>query len=236
MTGCAGIGGMLSISHTQSIDNPSISKDYGRISSDKHCDGSKPINAYTLKIFWGLPDSINILGDNKAEWVYKASRYNLESSSKAWRGLFLLIGIVPVPLALPIGAEEIRILLEDGVVKNAYSEESQDLILGFLLFCMGPDGLGIFMPIAKNKLNHYFLEDSKNDLLKHSVKPGSILICKNSGKPYLRQKNNGVKCSECSDLLISVDDFYKSKPSYTQVDNLINEVLHSKIFEDARIN
>ena len=167
LQGCAGFLVYTSETDTQSIYNPSISKNYGKVHENLN---TSPINEYTLKTYWGLPYKINDLGGGKSEWIYRRYR-DYPSVNDKWRGVFILIVIIPVPLLLPTGNEEIKLTLENGFVKSAYIEEKQETACGGLLFCFGPDGPSFFDAGSRNKIDNIFFEESIENLISKSIEP-----------------------------------------------------------------
>ncbi|WP_027360830.1 hypothetical protein [Desulforegula conservatrix] len=121
LNGCAWVGTRTQTTCEKVISKPIISTDYG-IVSDQWRRTQPKLNAYTLKLLWGPPYKINVLGKDKVEWIYSPNRFNPAEIS-TWRGSLIIALIVPIPLMLPIGNEENRILLENGIVKRAHFQE-----------------------------------------------------------------------------------------------------------------
>ena len=95
LSGCFGIGTLFT--ETTVVDNPVISQKKGHIWVKADMPRERTVMASELLDYWGKPDEI-IKNDTEEVWIYQ---FGLR-----WNGLGLAF-IIPIPLIVPIGHEEL---------------------------------------------------------------------------------------------------------------------------------
>ncbi|EEF61513.1 hypothetical protein Cflav_PD4191 [Pedosphaera parvula Ellin514] len=117
--GCVGIG--VSKTRNEAFQNPKIS-DVAYVSGLSHTDASQTnVVVYTatwLENHWGRPARITHVGvDSQTEvWTYKFDII--------WNGVTPVL-LVPIPIILPVGREQIQFVLQDGRVVSAKEHKEQ---------------------------------------------------------------------------------------------------------------
>jgi hypothetical protein len=108
--GCVGIGAFKT--HIETFQNPTLS-DAACVDCLSSSNPSQTVsNAYTaawLKTHWGEPKSIRHASATDLDeiWTYK---FGLN-----WNGVIVVV-LVPIPVALPVGREQVQFILRDGCV------------------------------------------------------------------------------------------------------------------------
>jgi len=113
LQGCIGIGGWVPGDQSQTFDYPhlGVGEWKGHVSSAR----LKAVNlddANTLEKYWGKPDRRLELGNGTEKWQYRLDRLR-------WRGAFIFILFIPVPLLIPIGHDYVTIFIQEGQVLSA---------------------------------------------------------------------------------------------------------------------
>jgi hypothetical protein len=100
LQGCVGLVAVVRGSADVAIDRPLFRAD----------DGSTPVvaSADDLRRAWGDPRRQRVGVIEGSEWIYRCG--------PSWRGLGVLVLVVPLPLLLPIGFHEVRAEVIDGKV------------------------------------------------------------------------------------------------------------------------
>jgi len=113
LQGCVGIGGWVPGDQSQTFDYPylGVGEWKGHVSSAR----LKALNlddANTLEKYWGKPDRRLELGKGTEQWQYRLDRLR-------WRGAFIFVFFIPVPLLIPIGHDYVTLLIQEGQVLSA---------------------------------------------------------------------------------------------------------------------
>lgn len=115
LSGCCGIGAMISTGDSVRVDCPLISKKRGIVGGEKtKC----AVKSSEIEKYWGKPDSVEKLVPEGELWIYK------ESDSK-WIGGGCLAGCIPIPLFVPVGRKKVSLAIEDGCVKSAIADGTE---------------------------------------------------------------------------------------------------------------
>ena len=108
--GCVGIGALKT--HRETFQDPTLF-DTACVKGLWSTNSSQAVsNAYTaawLKTHWGEPKSIRHAGATDLDeiWTYKFG--------PNWNGI-VIVALVPLPIALPVGRERVQLILRDGCV------------------------------------------------------------------------------------------------------------------------
>jgi len=114
LQGCVGFAVLKQ--HTEVINNPVIASIRDSTYPAHNRDSSEATNAldYTsewLQKHWGSPDCIkHVSGHSEEIWTYK---FRL-----IWDGVVPFV-ILPIPLAVPVGKEQVSFILRDGRVVSS---------------------------------------------------------------------------------------------------------------------
>jgi hypothetical protein len=141
LQGC--VGGLTATKHTEVISNPVIAL-YRDVPDrvTKQTTNSVVFTSERLQSRWGKPDHIgHVAGSADELWTYKCGRI--------WEGVIPCI-IIPIPLILPIGSNEVVFKVHDGYVVSASS--SVPWISGGIAgFLPSPEGGGGFGATSYNE-------------------------------------------------------------------------------------
>jgi hypothetical protein len=132
--GC--VGGAILKTHTTTIQDPVIpdKREYWPHQRETFdATNSVVYSAAWLEAHWGKPASITHAGSGHPDeiWTY---RYGV-----IWEGIQAMV-LVPIPIALPVGREEIRFVLQDGQVVSVARNESRT-VGGAYGYSIGPCGI-----------------------------------------------------------------------------------------------
>jgi hypothetical protein len=127
LSGCFGFGTLFT--DTNVVENPVISQKKGRLWFKTDKPRERPILASEVLDYWGEPDEI-IKHDSTEVWIYQ---FGLR-----WNGLGVAL-IIPIPLIVPVGHEELSLLIdEDRHLVSVKIEGQQDN--GFLCMFLAHPG------------------------------------------------------------------------------------------------
>jgi hypothetical protein len=101
LEGC--FGGVVLGDVSRTIDRPVIERSASLLRPANN--GASPV--VTLRDLWGEPESIAET-PNGHLWNYRMDRWR-------WHGLVLFV-LIPIPLIVPFGYEQVRFHIEDGLV------------------------------------------------------------------------------------------------------------------------
>jgi hypothetical protein len=123
--GCVGIGALKT--HTETLQNPGLSDAACANGLRSITPGKTVTNAYTaawLKNHWGEPKSIRHAGTTNTDeiWTYQFG--------PRWNGVVVAV-IVPVPIMLPVGREQVQLILRDGDVISGKQTKTRTVGEGF---------------------------------------------------------------------------------------------------------
>jgi hypothetical protein len=126
--GCVGVGALET--HTKTLQNPALSDAASANGLGSIHPGQTVTNAYTaawLKDHWGEPKSIRHAGTTDLDevWTYKFG--------PRWNGVVVVV-LVPIPIALPVGRERVQLVLRDGCVTSGTQTRTQTVGEGFGLY------------------------------------------------------------------------------------------------------
>ena len=113
LQGCVGIGGWVPGDQSKTFNYPSIGVGEwkGHVSSAR----LNPVNineTITLEKYWGKPDRRSTLDATSEQWRYRLDRLR-------WRGAFLYVLFIPLPLLIPIGHDYVTFLIHEGQILSA---------------------------------------------------------------------------------------------------------------------
>ena len=129
--GCVGLGGITLTDITETIEQPLLFSSKGQISNEYKA--SRTADAATVREYWGAPDSVRELAPGRYRWDYN---FGLR-----WNGLGLLIIFVPVPLALPLGHDNVSLEFEGDRIVSAMIKQWNISALAYCgFFVMAPGG------------------------------------------------------------------------------------------------
>lgn len=129
--GCVGIG--VQKTQNQDYPNPQISTRACALGLKYHGAERVDSSTYTaawLQEHWGKPSRItrDETGSQTETWTYKFG--------PIWNGVTPVV-LVPVPLIVPVGREQIHFVLQDGHVVSAKSHTEQSIGCAYGV-CPGP--------------------------------------------------------------------------------------------------
>ena len=113
LQGCVGIGGWVPGDQSKTVDYPymGVAEWKGQVSSARLHAGNID-DATTLEKHWGKPDRRLELGATTEKWEYRLDRLR-------WRGVFLYVLFIPLPLLIPIGHDYVTFLIQEGQILSA---------------------------------------------------------------------------------------------------------------------
>lgn len=136
--GCVGIS--VSTTTTESFHDPQLTDGACARGVRSRTPGGTNAPGFTsawLESHWGQPAAIRRApaGDTGEIWTYKFG--------PNWNGALLFL-LIPIPLELPIGREQIELLVRDGKVVRGEERFTHTAggILGYSLGPCGPTGFG----------------------------------------------------------------------------------------------
>ena len=126
--GCVGIGALKT--HTEAFQNPTLSDTAcvkGLRSTNPRQTGPCAYTATWLRAHWGEPKSIRHTGATDLDeiWAYKFG--------PNWNGI-VVMALVPIPIALPVGRERVQVILRDGCVVSGKQTSTGMVGEGFGLY------------------------------------------------------------------------------------------------------
>jgi len=121
--GCLGVASFGN--RSGSTSTPQISSKPGRLLEDT---ASHVVTDTEVRSAWGEPDEVTSLGDGTERWTYVGGL--------RWNGVVLVVVIVPIPLLIPVGREQVTFRFRGGesVIGEAIgSEETWEAFVGWHL-------------------------------------------------------------------------------------------------------
>ncbi len=112
LQGCVGLGAWTLGTRGESSDHPKIAQTRGIVNLRHTVPEGVPMTATELRSHWGEPDRIESRGDGKEAWVYK-------TGGLRWAGMILYLVIIPLPAMMPVGAQDVTLLIHDGHIEQA---------------------------------------------------------------------------------------------------------------------
>lgn len=121
--GCLGVA--FNGNHYGSTSTPRISSKPGHLleGSDAHA-----VSDTEVRRAWGEPDEITKPGDGSELWTY--------TGGLRWNGVLLFVVIVPIPLLVPVGREQVTLRFRGGEAvfgEAGVSEETWEAFVGWHL-------------------------------------------------------------------------------------------------------
>lgn len=101
--GCASMAIGVYSSHYEKIEYPNILRRKGHLIVDEK--SRNVLNASYLKEYWGEPDKVIKICPDKEQWIYK---FGIR-----WNGIAIFMLIVPLPLTMPVGYNQISFTLQN---------------------------------------------------------------------------------------------------------------------------
>lgn len=112
LQGCVGLGAWTLGTRTESSDHPKLDQTRGALDLHKAGTDGDLKTATDLRRQWGAPDNIALRDDGKEEWIYKTGGFR-------WAGMVLYLVVLPLPAMIPVGTQDISVLLRDGHIEQA---------------------------------------------------------------------------------------------------------------------
>lgn len=94
-----------------------------RLGISSHKSPCASVNANDVLRYWGQPDSIVRIGQNKERWEFNKSTYK-------WNGVLFFI-IVPIPFLFPVGKDKVSLTIENDFVTEAIDHGTKNLTIGY---------------------------------------------------------------------------------------------------------
>jgi hypothetical protein len=116
LQGCFG-GGVMT-RQTTAYQQPVVYAEAGHILSVHERNAERDTNAVAYTPEWlkqncGKPAAISRVGPGSHDQIWSYNRGTI------WEGVFLYVGVGPIPIALPVAKEKIQLVLRDGQVTSA---------------------------------------------------------------------------------------------------------------------
>lgn len=112
LQGCVGLGAWTLGTRGETSDHPKIDETRGAVNLRKTGPEAETITAQELRTRWGEPDRIGSRDDGKEEWVYK-------TGGLRWAGMILYLVVIPFPAMVPVGAQDVTLLIHEGRIEQA---------------------------------------------------------------------------------------------------------------------
>ncbi|MCW5798406.1 MAG: conserved membrane protein of unknown function [Nitrospira sp.] len=116
LQGCIGLGAWTLGTRTESSDRPKIDETRGAIDLRQAGTEADRKTALELRRQWGEPDRIESREDGKEEWIYK-------TGGLRWAGMVLYLVIIPLPAMIPVGTQDVSVLIYEGYIEQATSRD-----------------------------------------------------------------------------------------------------------------
>ena len=117
LSGCMALGVATFGSSHGEVNNPRaiLAWDGSRVIPDWDC--AEPMPSARLLEEWGEPDSRQHLPGGSEHWTYVAGL--------RWAGAVICVVVLPLPLVLPVGRENVTFVIENRLVVGAESNTTQ---------------------------------------------------------------------------------------------------------------
>ena len=122
-TGCLGVA--FTGNHYGTTSTPSVGSKPGHL---LEVSNERVLAAADVRRAWGEPDEVTFRGDGSEIWTYRGGL--------RWNGVLLLVVVVPVPLLVPVGREQVSLTIRGGVAvfgEAIASEETWEAFVGWHL-------------------------------------------------------------------------------------------------------
>lgn len=150
--GCAAGLGIAALTTTEidinnpkiSMHSPDVNREYetyndidtmktniNRLKIYKNQSMPIPMDSEMLKEYWGIPDKIDLLDNGNEKWTY----FYPYLEQRGWRGVILLIGILPIPIIHPSigGKDEFSFIIEKNKVISLQAHLQNSMVFGCIL-------------------------------------------------------------------------------------------------------
>lgn len=112
LQGCVGLGAWTLGTRSESSDHAKIGQARGAIDIRKAGTQADLTTVKELRTQWGEPDRIESRDDGKEEWIYN-------TGGLRWAGMVLYLIVIPLPAMIPVGTQDISLLIHDGHIEQA---------------------------------------------------------------------------------------------------------------------
>jgi len=112
LQGCIGLGAWTLGTRGESSDHPKIDQTRGAVHLHRPDTEANRLTAAELRALWGEPDRIESRDDGKEAWVYK-------TGGLRWAGMILYLVVIPLPAMIPVGAQDVTLLIHEGHIEQA---------------------------------------------------------------------------------------------------------------------
>lgn len=131
LSGCVGLGVSVEGNQEMTLSNPRINVQKNGLDPEEN--PAPWIKSEDLLYYWGEPDKKKQMEDGSVLWKYK---FGLR-----WNGIGTLLGVIPLPLMLPVGKDYIEFKIEnDWIVSATTKQNAQTAVYGCVFILLVPHG------------------------------------------------------------------------------------------------